>query len=186
MRKEYTCHFWIFWMPFIVDRITHFGTSFLRLLLGQLHHPFSVQRFEVLGIFFKESFIEGFEPILNFFNRKLLHWLLGVFWHSIDFGLQSEKIKMRKNKKNKHAYLSWDPIFLNHGRLQGKLNEKKKIGKFKRISILLYFNTSLLIVVEESNRNKVKPRFLSKRKMREKFEENSKTKHKKKTWRKPE
>ena len=108
MRKEYTCHFS---MPLIVDRITHFGTSFLRLLLGQLNHPFSVQRFEVLGIFFKESFIEGFEPILDFFNRKLFHWLLstvlGVFWHSINFGLHLKIyfLKMRKKGKKKQTRL---------------------------------------------------------------------------------
>ena len=52
----------------------------------------------------------------------------------------------------------------------------------RRIPFFLYFNTSLLIVVEESNRNKVKPRFLSKRKMRE----NSKKTRKPNTKKKPE
>ena len=75
MRKEYTCHFWIFWMPFIVDRITHFGTSFLRLLLGQLHHLISVESGKVLGKISIFSSLEGFEPKLYFITGPTLLWL---------------------------------------------------------------------------------------------------------------
>ena len=89
-QQEYTYHCW---MPFIEDRnsICDVFGNFLRLLLGQLHHLISVDSGKVLGKISIFSSLKGFEPILNFFNRKLFHWLLGVFWHSINFGLHFKK-----------------------------------------------------------------------------------------------
>jgi 3-deoxy-D-manno-octulosonic acid (KDO) 8-phosphate synthase len=49
----------------------------------------------------------------------------------------------------------------------------------RRIPFFLYFNTSLLIVVEECNRGMEKSIFLSKRKMRENSKKTRKTQKKK-------